>query len=120
MNSFSKVFAVLIAVLLLYLYPISAAFDQQDDISELVVLKATTTFVDAVRDKGFVSPTMYTDFMETIAATGNTFDVQMEHGSKKVRAGLRRPDKAGYVSGQLRSALRQVLQRADFACSVPK
>ncbi|CAM4261936.1 hypothetical protein ACE3MS_08575 [Paenibacillus dendritiformis] len=83
MNSISKVFAALIAVLLLYLYPISAAFDQQDDISELVVLKATTTFVDAVRDKGFVSPSMYTDFMEAIAATGNTFDVQMEHGSKK-------------------------------------
>lgn len=83
MNSFSKVFAVLIAVLLLYLYPISAAFDQQDDISELVVLKATTTFVDAVRDKGYLAPSMYNDFMEAIAATGNTFDVRMEHGSKK-------------------------------------
>ncbi len=83
MNSFLKIFAVLIAVLLLYLYPIAETFDQQDNISELVVLKATTTFVDAVRDKGFVSPTMYSDFMETIAATGNTFDVQMEHGSKK-------------------------------------
>lgn len=83
MNSISKILAVLIAVLLLYLYPISAAFEQQDDISELVVLKATTTFVDAVRDKGFVSPTMYNDFMEAIGATGNTFDVQMEHGSKK-------------------------------------
>ncbi|MFF3924039.1 hypothetical protein [Paenibacillus lactis] len=83
MNSISKIFALLIAVLLLYLYPIAAAFDQQDDISELVVFKATTTFVDAVRDKGYVSPTMYNDFMETIAATGNTFDVQMEHGSKK-------------------------------------
>lgn len=83
MNSFLKVFAVLVAVLLLYLYPISETFNQQDNISELVVLKATTTFVDAVRDKGFVSPTMYSDFMETIAATGNTFDVQIEHGSKK-------------------------------------
>ncbi|MED4599653.1 hypothetical protein P9314_02905 [Paenibacillus validus] len=83
MNSISKIFALLIAILLLYLYPISAAFDQQDDVSELVVLKATTAFVDAVRDKGYVSPTMYNDFLETIAATGNTFDVQMEHGSKK-------------------------------------
>lgn len=83
MNSISKIFALLIAVLLLYLYPISEAFEQQDDISELVVLKATTTFVDAVRDKGYVSPTMYNDFMEAIAATGNTFDVQMEHSSKK-------------------------------------
>ncbi len=42
MNSLIKIFAVLIAVLLLYLYPLSAAFDQQDDISELVALRATT------------------------------------------------------------------------------
>ena len=83
MNSILKIFSVLVAVLLLYLYPIASAFHQQDDISELVVLKATTTFVDAVRDKGYVTPTMYNDFMETIAATGNMFDVQMEHGSKK-------------------------------------
>lgn len=83
MNSFLKIFAVLVAVLLLYLYPIAEAFNQQDDISEMVVLKATTTFVDAVRDKGYVTPTMYNDFMKVIAATGNSFDVQMEHGSKK-------------------------------------
>lgn len=83
MNSFLKIFAVLIAVLLLYLYPISAAFEQQDDISELVALRTTTQFVDAVRDKGGITPTMYNDLMSALAATGNTFVVEMEHGSKK-------------------------------------
>lgn len=83
MNSISKVFSILIAILLLYVFPISAAFNQQDDISELVVLRATTSFVDAVRDKGFISPTMYNDFLQAIHATGNTFDVQMEHGQKR-------------------------------------
>lgn len=83
MNSYIKVFAILLAVLLLYIYPIYTAFQQQDDISELVVLRATTAFVDAVRDKGYISPTMYTDFRQTIEATGLDFDVQMEHESKK-------------------------------------
>jgi len=83
MNSFLKIFAVIVAVLLLYVYPISAVFRQQDDVSELVVMRATASFVDAVRDKGFVSPTMYIDFMNALAATGNTFEVQMEHDSKK-------------------------------------
>lgn len=83
MNSLLKVFAVLIAVLLLYIFPVSAGFDQQDDVSELVVLRATTAFVDAVRDKGYISPTMYNDFIQAIHATGNTFDVQMEHGQKR-------------------------------------
>lgn len=83
MNSYIKVFAILLAVLLLYIYPIYTAFQQQDDISELVVLRATTAFVDAVRDKGYISPTMYTDFRQAIEATGLDFDVQMEHESKK-------------------------------------
>ncbi|MFC0213875.1 hypothetical protein ACFFK0_15700 [Paenibacillus chartarius] len=83
MDSISKVFAILIAILLLYVFPISSAFDQQDDVSELVALRATTTFVDAVRDKGYISPTMYNDFLQAIHATGNTFDVRMEHGQKR-------------------------------------
>lgn len=83
MNSFSKVFAIIMAILLLYIFPISAAFDNQDDVSELVVLRAVTTFVDAVRDKGYISPTMYNDFVQGLHATGNTFDIQMEHGQKR-------------------------------------
>lgn len=83
MNSFIKIFAVLVAVLLLYIYPLSASFDQQDDISELVALRATTAFVDAVRDKGGITPVMYNDFATALAATGNTFDIWMEHDSKK-------------------------------------
>lgn len=83
MDSISKVFAILIAILLLYVFPISAAFNQQDDVSELVVLRATTSFVNAVRDKGYISPVMYNDFLQAIHATGNTFDVQLEHGQKR-------------------------------------
>lgn len=83
MNSVIKVFAMLLAVLLLYIYPIYTAFQQQDELSELVVLRATTAFVDAVRDKGYISPVMYTDFQQAVEATGLLFDVQMEHESKK-------------------------------------
>lgn len=83
MDSISKIFAVLIAVLLLYMFPISAAFDNQDEVSELVVLREVTAFVDMVRDKGYISPVMYSDFEQAIQATGNTFDIQMEHGHKR-------------------------------------
>lgn len=83
MNSLLKIFAVLLAILLLNLYPIAAAFEQQDDVSELIVLRATAAFVDAVRDKGGITPAMYNDFTASLAATGNTFDIQMEHESKK-------------------------------------
>ncbi|WP_442600862.1 hypothetical protein [Paenibacillus sp. KN14-4R] len=83
MNALSKVFALLIAILLLFLYPIADTFEKQDDISSLVSMTAVREFVDAVRDKGYITPTMYNDFSKAVHATGNTFDIQMEHDHKR-------------------------------------
>ncbi|MBL0385852.1 hypothetical protein JJB07_04240 [Tumebacillus sp. ITR2] len=83
MNSISKVFALILAVLLLYFYPMSEGFERQDDISYMVALKAVTTFTDSVRNKGYISPQMYNDFFTELQTTGNTFDVKMEHQHKR-------------------------------------
>lgn len=83
MNSIAKGFALILAVLLLYIFPITHTFEEQDDISSMVAFKAVTEFVDSVRDKGYVTPTMYRDFDRRLAATGNIFEVQMEHGHKR-------------------------------------
>lgn len=48
-----------------------------------MVYKSVTSFVDAVRDKGYITPVMYNDFFNQLAATGNTFDIQMEHDHKR-------------------------------------
>ena len=74
---------MILAVVLLYLYPASEALERQDDLAYLMVYKSVTSFVDAVRDKGYVSPVMYNDFFNQLAATGNTFDIQLEHDQKR-------------------------------------
>lgn len=82
-NYLAKAFALILAILLLFMWPISSALDKQDDISEIVVINAVTKFVDSVRDKGFITPIMYNEFVEQMALTGNTYDIQMEHLHKR-------------------------------------
>lgn len=82
-NSISKWFAALLALLLLYVVPAGELSRRQDDLSRLVVYQSVTKFVDGVRTKGYITPTMYNDFIQELAATGNEYDVQMEHQHKK-------------------------------------
>lgn len=82
MNSIDKVFALFLALLLLFAWPIYESFQKQDDISSLVVLNAVSKFVDSARNKGYVSPAMYNDFVQEMQRTGNTFDVELEHHKK--------------------------------------
>ncbi|BFH62185.1 hypothetical protein [Paenibacillus azoreducens] len=81
-SAVSKFVAVLLAVALMFVYPASEAYQRQDDLSRIIVYNAVTQFVDAVRNKGYVTPVMYQDFLIEIQATGNEFDVQMEHMHK--------------------------------------
>ncbi|MNC50108.1 hypothetical protein D3C75_993290 [compost metagenome] len=39
--------------------------------------------MDAVRTKGYITAQMYNDFNRKLGATGNQYDVQMEHMHKK-------------------------------------
>ncbi|MGG0821696.1 hypothetical protein ABE099_02375 [Paenibacillus turicensis] len=81
--SLSKVIAVLIAVVLLFGYPLYQQAQRQDELTELVVHGAVTEFVDAVRTKGYITPQMYNEFNRKLGATGNQYDVQMEHMHKR-------------------------------------
>jgi len=82
-NYLAKAFALILAILLLFIWPISTALNKQDDISGIVIMHTVTQFVDAVRDKGFITPTMYNQFADQMALTGNTYDIQMEHQHKR-------------------------------------
>ncbi|GAB6930174.1 hypothetical protein JCM10914A_41570 [Paenibacillus sp. JCM 10914] len=82
-NALSKWFAAFLALLLLYLVPLGEVSRRQDDLSRLVVYQSVTKFVDSVRTKGYITPIMYQGFLQELAATGNEYDVQMEHHHKK-------------------------------------
>lgn len=82
-NAISKFVAVILALSLLYIYPTSEAARRQDDLSQMIVTNAVTQFVDAVRSKGYVTPTMYNEFLHDVYVTGNEYEIHMEHLHKK-------------------------------------
>lgn len=69
-NSVSKLFAAFLALLLMYVVPSAELARRQDDLSRMVVYQSATKFVDSVRTKGYITPTMYNDFLRELEATG--------------------------------------------------
>ena len=78
-DSLSIVFTVIVAVLIMFLFPMLDSWERQDDLSYMAVYSATTDFVDAVRNTGVLTQSMYQSFLTQIYATGNSFDVTLEH-----------------------------------------
>ena len=72
------IIAILLAALLMFVFPLMSVAERGDDMSELVVQTATTEFVDNSRAIGKITIANYQKLVSTIEATGNTYDIEME------------------------------------------
>lgn len=72
------VIAILLAAVLMFLFPLLSVSERSDDISQLSVATATAEFVDNSRAIGKITMDNYRTLIETINATGNSYDVEME------------------------------------------
>lgn len=78
-DSLSIIFAVIISLLLMFLFPMIDTWEMQDNLSYVVVYSAVTDFVDTIRNTGYITAEAYDAFLTKINATGNTFSVSLEH-----------------------------------------
>lgn len=83
MNIFSKWLAILLALLLLFIYPLLETFEREEDIAYFISWNAVTRFVDTARNKGSITPAMYNDFVKTLRTSGNEYEIAMEHEHKR-------------------------------------
>ena len=72
------VIAIALAAVLMFIFPLMTVADRTDDVSQLAVKSAVTDLVDKVRTTGKLTETDYSQFIQTITATGNTYDIEME------------------------------------------
>lgn len=72
------IIAIFLAAILMFVFPMMALSERNDDIAHLSVQTATSEFVDNVRASGVVSQDKYSDYIQTLDATGNSFDVEVE------------------------------------------
>ncbi len=72
------VIAILLAAVLMFIFPLLSVSERSDDISQLSVQTATMEFVNNARTVGKITMDSYTELVSTINATGNSFDIEME------------------------------------------
>lgn len=75
---------VIVGALLLFIDPTLKSFETEDQITYNLAYKSVTNFVNSARNKGYITPTMYDEFQRELTATGNMFDIELLHQSKKV------------------------------------
>ncbi len=82
-DSLSKIFALVLAVLLLFIYPTKNEFERLDETSRIYVLTETSKFVDSVRNLGYITPVMYKEFASRLSSTNNLYEIKLEHRKKR-------------------------------------
>lgn len=78
MDSFIVIIVIGLSVTLMFVFPLMTMSDRTDDMSQLALKTAITEFVDNVRTSGKLTAENYDKLIQTINATGNTYDVEME------------------------------------------
>ena len=78
-DSLSIIFTIIVAVIIMFIFPTLDTWERQDDLSYMAVYSATTDFVDAIRNTGVLTPSMYDSFYGQLLGTTNTYKVTLEH-----------------------------------------
>lgn len=77
-DSLITIITIILAAILLFVFPMITLADRSDDIAQVAVQTATVEFVDGVRETGKITEKSYNDFIQTIDATGNTYKIELE------------------------------------------
>lgn len=70
--------AIFLAAILMFVFPLMTISERNDDIAEMSAQTATVEFVDNVRQTGKITQANYDSYIQTLAATGNSYDVELE------------------------------------------
>lgn len=77
-DSLITVVVIVLAAVLMFVFPLLTVSENSDSTSQLSVQNATTEFVENIRSTGKITQDAYDKYVQTINSTGNTFDVQIE------------------------------------------
>lgn len=72
------VVAIILAAILMFIFPLMSIAERSDDMSQLSVQTATNDFVNSSTTIGKITMDNYSKLISTIGATGNAYDIEME------------------------------------------
>ena len=70
--------AILLAAILMFIFPMMSVAERSDDVSQLSVQTAVNEFVDNSRTTGKITIENYSKLVNKLNATGNAYEVEME------------------------------------------
>lgn len=71
------VVVIITAVIIMFIFPLNMMAGNQDNISQLAIQQAVTEFTNEVRKTGVLTQLKYDNLIQTLAATGNSYDVEI-------------------------------------------
>lgn len=77
-DSLTMVVAIFLAAIMMFIFPMMAISERNDDISQLTVQTAIAEFVNNARTIGKITASDYDKLVADLYATGNTYDITME------------------------------------------
>lgn len=76
-DSAMAVVAIFLAAILMFVFPLMTMADKKDDVTTLSVQTMTNELVDTIRTTGRLTQEQYDNYMQSLAATGNAYDVDI-------------------------------------------
>lgn len=102
-DSAMTVVAIIVAVIIMGIFPLMAMANEKDSTSNLAVQTATTEFVNTIRTTGKITSNDYDNYVSRLAATGNSYDTEItvqvldENPAKKTTTGTTIGDNVYYT-----------------------
>ncbi len=76
-NTFVTIIAIVLAAVLMFIFPMMSMSQRTDDVSQLAVQTATEDFVVDVRTSGKLTEDRLDEYMTVLYSTGNSYDVEI-------------------------------------------
>ncbi len=77
-DSLITIIAIFLAAILMFVFPLVAISEMNDNEAQAMVQSYTTEFVDGIRSKGKITRQDYDGYVQKLSATGNSYDVEFE------------------------------------------
>ena len=71
------VVAIILGVVLMFVFPLMTMADKKDDVTTMTIQTATTDFVNKARTTGKITREDYNNFVYTLNATGEVYEVEI-------------------------------------------
>lgn len=73
-----SIIGIVLGIVIMFIIPLIFLAERNDDIAQIIVTTATSEFVDEVIKSGKITSDNYHNFVTSLQASGNTYDIELE------------------------------------------